>query len=182
MACNFNWFIKITRSFGSGFQIQNCKARSKIDHDWCRSKQTFLPDPIREHFWLWIADSTFHYLLFFFPIVNIMFILIMSVALMAWPSQNPDTVSTISYSYSLRRGNIYCCMLSFWGYADPWFFSHFSASSGCNFYVDWAENSIVTLRLVSCHRCAMPRFDLLFGVLKGISQVSCIVVSNQWWL
>jgi len=34
MAFNFNWFIKITRSFGSGFQIQDCKARSKIDHDW----------------------------------------------------------------------------------------------------------------------------------------------------
>ena len=34
MACNFNWFIKITRSFGSGFQIQDCKAKSKIDHDW----------------------------------------------------------------------------------------------------------------------------------------------------
>ncbi len=34
MAFNFNWFIKITWSFGSGFQIKDCKARSKIDHDW----------------------------------------------------------------------------------------------------------------------------------------------------
>jgi hypothetical protein len=149
-----------------------------------KSKQTFLPDPIREHFWLWIADSTFHYLLFFSSsIVSIMFILIMSVALMAWPSRNPDNVSTISYSYSLRRGNIYCCMLSLWGHADPWFFPFFSILL-CWFLqrACWVEISIVPLRLVSRQRCAVPRFDLLFGVLKGISQVSCVVVFNRWWL
>ncbi len=124
MACNFNCFIKITRSFGSGFQSQNiAKPEVRLIMTDNKSERTFLPDPIRKHFWFWIADSTFHcLLLFFFSIVSIMFILIMSVALMAWPSRNPDTVSC-SYSYSLRRGNIYCCMLSFWGHADPWIFS-----------------------------------------------------------
>ncbi len=31
-------------------------------------------------------------------------------------------------------------------------------------------------RLVSCHRCAVHRFDLLFEVLNGISQVSQLPV------
>ena len=132
-----------------------------------KSKQTLLPDPIREHFWFWIGDSTFHRLLFF-SIVSIMFILIMSVALMAWPSRNPDTVSTIPIPYAEATSIAVCC--HFGAMLTPGFF-HFSASS-------WVENSIVPLRLVSWHRCAVPRFNLLFGVLKGISQVSYIVVIN----
>ena len=61
----------------------------------------------------------------------------------------------------------------------PGFF-HFSASSGCKQRAlccveigEIGEIGIVTLL------CCALRFDLLFGVLKGISQVSCVVVLNR---
>ncbi len=50
-------------------------------------------------------------------------------------------------------------------YADPRFFPNFSILP------------CAVLRSVSCLCCAL-RFVLLFGVLKGISQVSRVVVLN----
>jgi hypothetical protein len=73
MAIDFNWFIKITRSFGSGFQSQNIarpKVRLIIIEN--KSEQRFLPDQIKEHFGLWTGDSFIDYC--FFSYVNIMFI------------------------------------------------------------------------------------------------------------
>ncbi len=74
----------------------------------------------------------------FFSIASIMFILIMSVALMAWPSRNSDTVS-YSYSYSYAEATSIAACCHFWGHADPWFF-RFSASS-------WVEYSIVPFEI-----------------------------------
>ncbi len=146
MAFNFNWFIKITRSFGSGFQIQSCKARSKTDHDWCRSEQTFLPDQIKEHVGFELATQLFIAYSCFFSIVSIMFILIMSVALMAWPSRNPDTYS-YSYSYAEATSIAACC--HFWGHADPWFFPFFSIFwlKPLLVVTSWVENSIVPFEI-----------------------------------
>jgi hypothetical protein len=76
-----------------------------------------------------------------------------------------------SFPYAEATSIAVCCHYGV--YADPRFFSIFQHRALC-----CVENSIVPLRLVSCHRCAVPRFDLLFGVLKGISQVSHIVVLN----
>ncbi len=71
MAINFNWFI--TRSFGSGFQSQNiAKPKVRLIIIENRSKQTFLPDQIKEHFGLRIGDSFIDCYCFFY--VNIMFI------------------------------------------------------------------------------------------------------------
>ena len=169
MACNFNWFIKITRSFGSGFQIKVVKPEARLIMTDNRSKQTFLPDQIRKHFWLWIADSTFHYLLlFFFSIVSFMFIMILTVALDFPGTQILSQQFPIPYAEATSIAA--CCRYG--AMLTPGFF-HFSASS-------WVENSIVPLRLVSRHRCAVLRFVLLSGVLKGISQVSLVVVLNRW--
>ncbi len=65
MAVNFNWFIKITRSFGSGFQSKNiAKPKVRLIIIENRSKQTFLPDQIKEHFGLWTGDSFIDYCCF----------------------------------------------------------------------------------------------------------------------
>ena len=133
MAFNFNWFIKITRSFGSGFQNQDCKAKSKIDHDESKSKQTLLPDQIKEHFGLWTGDSPF-IAYSFFSYVSIMFIMTITVALTAWPSRssrycflNPIPTPNPS-QHLLLHVVIFGAMLT------PGFFPFFS--------IDWVENSI----------------------------------------
>ncbi len=176
MACNFNWFIKIIQSFGSGFQIKNCKARSKIDHDWTNLNRLSYQILLENTFGCELP--TFHCLLLFFFLLLVL-CLIMSVALDLPRTRILFQQFPIPIPYAEATSIAACC--HFGAMLTPGFF-HLSASSGFNFCVDWAENNIVTLRLVSCHRCAVPCFDLLFRVLKGISQVSCVVVSNRWWL
>ncbi len=69
----------------------------------------------------------------FFSIVSIMFKLIMSVALMAWPSRNSDTVSySYSYSYAEATSIAVCCHSG--AMLTPGFSPFFS--------IDWVENSI----------------------------------------
>ena len=69
MAINFNWFIKITRSFGSGFQSQNiAKPKVRLIMIKNKSEQTFLPDQIKEHFGFELATHSL-------PIVFFMLVL-----------------------------------------------------------------------------------------------------------
>jgi hypothetical protein len=165
MAFNFNWFIKITRSFGSGFQSQNiAKPKVRLIMIKNRSEQTFLPDQIKGHFGFELATHSLPIVFFFY--VSIMFITIMSVALLAWPSRDEEILLIFLFLF-LRRGTYYCCMLPFWVMLTLGFFpfQHLSAE------IFRLENSIVPLRLVLRHRCAELRFVLLSGALKG-SQVS----------
>jgi len=109
-----------------------------------------------------------------------MFILIMSVVLLAWLSRDTDDYSDIcslKFLFLCRGIILIAVWLPLWGYADPWFFpiSAWTWDQYCIF-ATWVEISIAPLRLVSRHRCAVLRFDLLFGVSKGFSQVSPITV------
>ncbi len=59
MAVNFNWFIKITRSFGSGFQNQHiAKPEGRLIIIENRSELRFIPDQIKEHFGLWTTTHS----------------------------------------------------------------------------------------------------------------------------
>jgi hypothetical protein len=168
MAINFNWFIKVTRSFGSGFQSQNiAKPKVRLIIIENRSKQTFLPDQIKEHFGLWTDDSFIAYC--FFSYVSIMFITIMSVALWAWPSRDSDIVFDFPIPNPTQR-HLLLLYVAILGNADPWIFS-VSASTEL-------RTVSCPLRLVSRHRCAELRFVLLSEVLKG-SQVSPIFVLTR---
>ena len=146
-----------------------------------KSEQTFLPDQIKEHFGLWTGDSPF-IAYCFFSYVNIMFIISMSVALLAWPSRDAEIVFSFLFLF-LRRGNIYCCMLSFWGHADPWFFPFFS--------IFWVENSIVpfeisiasslcwasfrfTVRSTQGNKSSQPCCSSHSMIAPGSSQFVCI--------
>jgi hypothetical protein len=143
MACNFNWFLKTPSRSDPDFRFKVVKPEARLIKTDYKSKQTFLPDPIREHFWLWNADSTFHYLLFFFlSIVSIMLILIMSVALMTWLPDEEQC--THSFPYAEATSIAVCCHYGV--YADPRFF-HFSASCLVLCWEQYRdlETSIVTL-------------------------------------
>ncbi len=82
---NCNWFIKITRSFGSGFQKQNCKAKCKTDHNWEQSpKHRFISDHIGN---ILVCETMTHCFLFVCFFSAIMLIFFMWVELFwAWPS------------------------------------------------------------------------------------------------
>jgi len=136
MAFNFNWFIKSPGRSDPDFRFKVAKPKVRLIMMRTNLKQTFLPDQIKEHFGLWTDDSFIAYCLFYY--VSIMFITIISVALLAWPSW--DAVIVFSFLFLLLiLVNIYYCMLSFWGYADPWIFPFFS--------IDWVENSIVPFEI-----------------------------------
>ncbi len=172
MAVNFNWFIKITRLFGSGSQNQDCKAKSKIDHDENKSEQTFLPDQIKELFWFWTGDSLFIDYCCCFFYVSIYYVHIsISVALMAWPSR--DAVIVFLFLFLLLiLVNIYYCMLSFWGHADPWIFPFFS--------IDWVENSIVPFEISIASALCWASFRSTVRSTQGkSSQPYCCSHSHQ---
>jgi hypothetical protein len=158
MAIDFNWFIKITRSFGSGFQSQNIarpKVRLIIIEN--RSKQTFLPDQIKEQFGLWTGDSFIDYC--FFLYVNIMFKVYMSVALWAWPSRDADIVLDFPIPNPTQRHllRLYVAIL---GNADPWIF---------RFSIDWVENSTVPVEIGIASSLCWASFRLTVRSSQGKS-------------
>ena len=62
MAFNSNWFIKITRSFGSGFQKQQItKPNVRLIIIESRSKQRFISDQIGNTFGLWTMTHCFFF-------------------------------------------------------------------------------------------------------------------------
>ncbi len=151
MAINFNWFIKITRSFGSGFRSQNiAKPKVRLIIIKNRSKQTFLPDQIKEHFGLWTGYSFSDCC--FFLYVNIMFIAYTVSGTMGLTFPGLGYVFFIFLF--LRRGTYYCCMLPFWGHADPWIFS-VSASYRCENSIDPREISIASTQCWASFRLAV---------------------------
>ncbi len=94
MAFNFNWFIKITRSFGSGFQSQNI-AKPKVRLIMIRTNLSRHSYQIRLRNTLVLNWRLIHCLFFFFY-VSIMFITIM------WHYwlDLPGTQLLFSHSYS----------------------------------------------------------------------------------
>ncbi len=178
MACNFNWFIKITQSFGSGFQIKIVKPEARLimtDADLDRlSYQIRLGNTFGCEMptQLFIAYCFFSFLL----------LVLCLYWLCQWRLTFPEPrYYLISFLFLTQRQHLLLHVVIL-GPCWPLVFFRFSASSLCWFLqrAYCFENSIVPSRLVSCHRCAVHRLDLLFGVLKGIGQVSRVVVFN-WW-
>jgi hypothetical protein len=183
MAFNFNWFIKITRSFGSGFRSQNiAKPKVRLIMIENKSEQTFLPDLIKELFWFWTGDSFIAYC--FFSYVSIMFIMTIAVALMAWPSRDTDIVFSNPIPIPNPRQHLLLHVVIL-GLCWPLVFSIFQHLLVQNNLLV-VTSTLPELRTVSCplrlvsrHSCAELRFVLLSGVLKGISQVSIVVVLTR---
>ena len=160
MAFNCNWFIKITRSFGSGFQKQQiAKPNVRLIIIENRSKQRFMSDQIGN-----ILVCVKLWLIVFFCYVAIMLIFFMvSGTIWAWPSWTRILLLHSYWDSYADRGTYYLVVGCQYGPCWPMdFFFRFS--------IDWVENSIVPLRLVSRHRCAELRFVLLSEVLKEVSQ------------
>ncbi len=101
MAINLQLIIKITRSFGSGFQSKSCKAKCQTDHDWeQKSKADIDVRSYRERFDLCYYDSLFFFFFLFFSAIMFIFFHV-SRTIMGLTFLHPDTiVKKISYSYS----------------------------------------------------------------------------------
>ncbi len=157
MAINFNWFIKITRSFGSGFQSQNIarpKVRSIIIEQ--KSEQIFLPDQIKEHFGLWTGDSFIDFCFFFY--FNIMFIVhnVSGTICLIFPERRHYFLIFL-LRFLCRERHLLMLYVAIMGHADPWIFS-VSAS--------YRLRTVSTpVRLVSLQCCAELRFVLLSEVI-----------------
>jgi hypothetical protein len=140
--------IKITRSFGSGFQRQNCKAKWKTDHNWEQmSKAEIYVRSYREHFGLWNYDSLFFLFVYFSAI---MFIFFMWVELfLGLTFLHPDTiVKDFLFEIHMHiRDTYYACVGCCKGaMLTPGFFPFFSI-------VLSREQYRVPSRLVSRHSC-----------------------------
>ncbi len=120
MAINFNWFIKINRSFGFGFQNQHItKPKVRLIIIENRSKQRFIPDQIKEHFGL--LTSTHSLTIVFFLYVNIMLIVYnVSGTIWAWPSRDLDMFFFI---FLCRERHLLMLYVAILGHADLWIFS-----------------------------------------------------------
>jgi hypothetical protein len=137
MAVNFNWFIKFTRSSDPDFRFKIAKPEVRLIMIENKSEQTFLPDLIKEHFGFeW---GLIHCLLLFFSIVSTMFIMTISVALMAWPSRDADIVFLIPIPIPTQRQHLLLHVVIFGAMLTPGFFPFFS--------IDWVENSIVPFEI-----------------------------------
>jgi hypothetical protein len=161
MAFNCNWFIKITRSFGSGFRKQQiAKPNVRLIIIENRSKQRFISDQIGN-----ILVCVKLWLIVFFCYVcyhvNIFYV---SGTIMGLTFLDPDTIVNFLFEIHTQIRDTYlaCCRMSI---GECWLldFFHFSAS--------WqSRDQYRALRSVSCHRCAELRIVLLSEVLKEVSQ------------
>ena len=166
MAFNVNWFIKITRSLGSGFQKQQiAKPNVRLIIIESRSKQRFISDQIGNSL---VCETMTHC---FFCYVNIMLIVFfMSVEL--YGLDLPGTWILLLYSYwdsYAERGTYYLVVGCQYGPCWPMDLFPFQHPLSREITSDWVENSIGPVRLVSLPRCAELRFRLTVRSTLGKS-------------
>ncbi len=141
MAFNFNWFIKINRSFGSGFQIQDCKARSKTDHDWEQiwnrlSYQIRLRNTLVVNCRLNFSLPT----VFFILLVLCLYFYVSGTNGLTFPGRRYCFL--IPIPIPIPRQHLLLHVVIFGAMLTPGFF-HFSASSSVFSTTSWVEISIV---------------------------------------
>jgi len=159
MAINFNWFIKITRSFGSGFQSQNIarpKVRLIIIEN--RSKQTFLPDQIKEHFGLWTGDSFIDYCFFSLCWYYVYIFYVSGTMGLTFPGRRYYFWHSYSYSYAEASTTAVCCHF---GLCWPLDFFRFS--------IFRLENSIVPVEISIASSLCWASFRLTVRSAQGKS-------------
>ncbi len=156
MAIDFNWFIKITRSFGSGFQSQNI-ARPKVRLIMMRTDLSKHSYQIRLRNILVCELATHSVTIVFFLYVDIMFIVYNVSGTIGLTFPGRRHYFLIFLFLFLRRGIYYCCMLPLWVMLTHGFFP---------FQHPLDLRTVSTpVRLVSLQRCADLRFVLLSEVL-----------------
>jgi hypothetical protein len=165
---NTNWFNH--PSFGSGFQIWFLRPVVKLIKTDCKIEQTFLPDPIREHFWF-MKRATHLSLPIVFLLFVLLFVFLCQWRIMAWPP-NVEAVKA-DPSFLKQRQYLYCHVVIIESNTDD----------SLNFF---SVSLCVEISIVSCDigivilLCWASRFGLLFGAplarnLRN-SQVSRIVL------
>jgi hypothetical protein len=159
MAINVNWFIKITRSFGSGFQNQRiAKPNVRLIIIESRSKQRFITDQIGNTL---VCEL---WLIVFFLYVNIVLIVYnVSGTIWAWSSRDSD----MFLIFLCRERHLLMLYVAIIGHADPWIFSVSASLSSEN--SDWVENSIDPREISIASTLCWASFRLTVRSISGKS-------------
>ncbi len=146
-----------------------------------KSEQTFLPDPIREHFGFELVTHSLPTVFFFFLCQYYVYNDYISGANgLTFPGRSYCFLSPIPIPNPIPRQHLSLHVVIFGVMLTPGFFPFFSIAScvDCNIATEQRTVSC-PLRLVSRHHCAELGFVLLSRALKGISQVSIVVVLTR---
>ena len=115
MAINLQLIIKITRSFESGFQSKDCKARCQTNHDWKQKSKADID--VRSYRELLICETTTHHFFLFVVICLLryyVYIFYVTRTILGLTFLHPDTIETDFLFLFIRIWDTYyarvgCC-------------------------------------------------------------------------